>query len=150
MQPLPRGHRRGGLQAIRHQRRDVLQLAQAIRTDEAGPRQATQVAAERERSAEEVGGESVAAQGGAPRGVTWKLLSPARKPKAVQQVQDKMELSERRACSVPEQPRMTQRYKPKQPDKDKALVAAMRRLAGKHPRYGYRFITAELRQESWQ
>ena len=61
-----------------------------------------------------------------------------------------MELSERRACSVLEQLRMTQRYKPKQADKDKVLVAAMKRLAKKHPRYGYRFITAKLRQEGWQ
>jgi len=45
---------------------------------------------------------------------------------------------------------MTQRYKIKQPDRDKPLVAAMKRLAGKHPRYGYRFITAKLRQDGWQ
>jgi transposase InsO family protein len=45
---------------------------------------------------------------------------------------------------------MTQRYDPKQPDKDKPLIAAMKRLAGKHKRYGYRFITAKLRQEGWQ
>ena len=44
---------------------------------------------------------------------------------------------------------MTQRYEPKQPDKDKPLVAAMKRLANKHPRYGYRFITAKLRQQGW-
>jgi transposase InsO family protein len=68
----------------------------------------------------------------------------------VKKVEDKMELSERRACEVLEQPRMTQRYEVKQPDKDKALTADMRRLAGRHPRYGYRFITAKLRQEGWQ
>jgi len=45
---------------------------------------------------------------------------------------------------------MTQRYKPKQPDKDKVLVVAMKRLAKKYPRYGYRFITAKLRQEGWR
>ena len=61
-----------------------------------------------------------------------------------------MRLSERRACNVLEQPRMTQRYEPKQPDRDKALVSAMKRLAGRHPRYGYRFITAKLRQDGWQ
>jgi len=61
-----------------------------------------------------------------------------------------MELSERRACDVLQQPRMTQRYKPKQPDRDKLLVAAMKRFAGKYPRYGYRFITAKLRQDGWQ
>lgn len=61
-----------------------------------------------------------------------------------------MELSERRACRTLEQPRMTQRYEVKQPDRDKPLIAAMKRLAGKHTRYGYRFITAKLRQEGWQ
>ena len=61
-----------------------------------------------------------------------------------------MLLSERRACEVLEQPRMTQRYEPKQPDKDKILIADMRRLAGKYPYYGYRFITAKLRQDGWQ
>jgi putative transposase len=64
-------------------------------------------------------------------------------------VQQKMELSERRACDVLEQPRMTQRYKPRHPDRDKPLIAAMKRLAGRHTRYGYRFITAKLRQEGW-
>jgi len=64
-----------------------------------------------------------------------------------------MELSERRACDVLEQPRMTQRYKPKSAaggDRDKPLLAAIKQLAKKHPRYGYRFITAKLRQDGWQ
>jgi putative transposase len=60
-----------------------------------------------------------------------------------------MKLSQRRACEALEQPRMTQRYEPKQPDKDKLLIADMKRLAGKYPRYGYRFITAKLRQAGW-
>ena len=45
---------------------------------------------------------------------------------------------------------MTQRYETKQSDKDKALTADIIRLAGKHKRYGYRMITAKLRQEGWQ
>jgi putative transposase len=61
-----------------------------------------------------------------------------------------MDLSERRACDVVGQPRMTQRYEPQQPDKDKILTADIKRLAGKYPRYGYRFITAKLRQEGWR
>jgi transposase InsO family protein len=61
-----------------------------------------------------------------------------------------MELSERRACDVIGQPRMTQRYEPKWPDKDKILTADIKRLAGKYPRYGYRFITAKLHQEGWR
>ena len=47
------------------------------------------------------------------------------------------------------QPRATQRYRATQPDKDKPLVEAMKRLARKYPRYGYRLITAKLRQEGW-
>ena len=60
-----------------------------------------------------------------------------------------MDISERRACEVISQPRMTQRYEPKQPDKDKALTAQIIRLAKKHKRYGYRMITAKLRQDNW-
>jgi len=60
-----------------------------------------------------------------------------------------MDVSERRACEVISQPRMTQRYEPKQPDKDKALTAEIIRLAKKYKRYGYRMITAKLRQDDW-
>ena len=44
---------------------------------------------------------------------------------------------------------MTQRYKRKPPDKDKALTAEINKLAKKHKRYGYRMITAKLRQDGW-
>ena len=60
-----------------------------------------------------------------------------------------MEVSERRACKVISQPRMTQRYKTKQPDKDKALTAEINKLAKRYKRYGYRMITAKLRQDGW-
>ena len=60
-----------------------------------------------------------------------------------------MDVSERRACQVISQPRMTQRYKTKQPDKDKALTTEIKKLAKRHKRYGYRMITAKLRQQGW-
>lgn len=60
-----------------------------------------------------------------------------------------MLVSERRACKVLNQPRMTQRYKTKQLDRDKVLTAEIKQLAKKHKRYGYRMITAKLRQEGW-
>jgi putative transposase len=60
-----------------------------------------------------------------------------------------MNVSERRACKVISQPRMTQRYRPKQPDKDKALTVEIRKLANRHKRYGYRMVTAKLRQKGW-
>jgi putative transposase len=64
-------------------------------------------------------------------------------------VTQRLEVSQRRACQVLSQPRGTQRYQPRRMDEDKALVAAMKRLSGAHPRYGYRRITALLRAEGW-
>jgi transposase InsO family protein len=58
-----------------------------------------------------------------------------------------MDVSERRACKVISQPRMTHRYKPTRPDKDKALTTEIRKLANRHKRYGYRMVTAKLRDE---
>ena len=60
-----------------------------------------------------------------------------------------MGVSERRACKVIGLSRMTQRYKTKQPNRDKALTAEIKKLAGRHKRYGYRMITAKLREDNW-
>jgi len=60
-----------------------------------------------------------------------------------------MELSQRRACKSLSQPRATQRYHLRLPDKDKALVKQIRQLAHKYRRYGYRRITALLRADGW-
>jgi len=60
-------------------------------------------------------------------------------------------VSERRACEILGQPRSTQRYQAKEVSEDaKKLVARMHELVRKYPRYGYRFITAKLRQEGWR
>ena len=48
------------------------------------------------------------------------------------------------------QPRSSQRYTAKVPDDEPVLVKRIFELVRKHPRYGYRFITAKLRQEGWQ
>ena len=47
------------------------------------------------------------------------------------------------------QHRSTQRYKPRQLEKDKPLIRDILRLSLKHPRYGYRRITILLREEDW-
>ena len=44
---------------------------------------------------------------------------------------------------------MTQRYKTKQPNRDRALTAEIKKLAKRHKRYGYRMVTAKLRQDNW-
>jgi len=64
-------------------------------------------------------------------------------------IQETLDVSERRACKVIGQSRMTQRYEPKQPNRDRALTNEIKTLAGKHKRYGYRMITAKLRQSGW-
>jgi transposase InsO family protein len=62
-------------------------------------------------------------------------------------VREKLTVSERRACRVIGQPRSSQRYTGIKMDKDKALLAEILKLSGKHPRYGYRRIWALLRRE---
>jgi putative transposase len=42
-----------------------------------------------------------------------------------------------------------QRYRPVRADRDRALVAAIYSQVAKHPRYGYRLISAELHAENW-
>jgi len=65
-------------------------------------------------------------------------------------LQDRLEMSERRACEVTGQPRSTQRYDPKLNDDERHLVARMHELVGEHPRFGYRRIAALLRGEGFR
>jgi putative transposase len=59
-------------------------------------------------------------------------------------------LSERRACQLVNQPRGTQRYQPTQRDDEDALTRAIIALASQYGRYGYRRITAVLREAGWR
>jgi len=61
-----------------------------------------------------------------------------------------MTVSERRACAVIGQPRATQRRRLLVRDDEEALTAAVVRLATLYGRYGYRRITALLRDEGWR
>jgi len=68
----------------------------------------------------------------------------------VKQVCQELSVSERRACKVLDQARSTQRLNPYIPDDEPQLVAEIIELAEKYGRYGYRRITALLRQNGWQ
>ncbi len=59
-------------------------------------------------------------------------------------------MTERRACQVLGQPRSTQRYEPLVANDEGPLTAAIIGLAGQYGRYGYRRVTALLRNEGWQ
>jgi len=77
------------------------------------------------------------------------MLSPTRRRDAVDQVERRLAVSQRRACRTLGQARSTQRYRPQRPDRDRALVKRMLGLVRRHPRYGYRRVTALLRGEGW-
>jgi putative transposase len=78
------------------------------------------------------------------------MVSPTRRREAVEQLEAGFETSERRACQVVNQPRGTQRYRPKTKAIDVALVGRMHELVRLHPRYGYRRMWALLRGEGWR
>jgi putative transposase len=67
----------------------------------------------------------------------------------VKQVIDAMDVSERRACRVLQQPRATQRYKKEAPEDEDLLRGKVIELASQYGRYGYRRVTALLRNQGW-
>ena len=64
-------------------------------------------------------------------------------------MQDVIGVSERRACRVVGQRRSTQRKPARIRSDEKPLTAAIIRLAEQYGRYGYRRITALLRNDGW-
>jgi transposase InsO family protein len=77
-------------------------------------------------------------------------LSLSRRRKVILKVQDKLDVSQRRACKVLGQPRKAQRVIPNITDEEARLVARIVELATQYGRYGYRRITAMLKQDGWQ
>jgi len=78
-----------------------------------------------------------------------KLLSPARRRRAVEHLQGSFCVSERRACQVVEQPRSSQRHASTKVCGDTTLVQRIVALSRENPRYGYRRVCALLRREGW-
>ena len=77
------------------------------------------------------------------------MISPDRRREAVKQVKEVLEVSERRACRVIGQPRSTQRYDKRVPDDEHILREQVLQLASEYGRYGYRRVTAMLRNQGW-
>lgn len=77
------------------------------------------------------------------------MISPDRKRKAVKQAVAALEVSERRACRVMGQHRSTQRYPKRTPGDEVVLTERIIELASEYGRYGYRRVTALLRNEGW-
>jgi putative transposase len=68
----------------------------------------------------------------------------------IRHVTQSLSVSERRACQVLGQYRTTQRYLPHISIEAEELTNRIIELASKYGRYGYRRITALLKQENWQ
>ena len=78
------------------------------------------------------------------------MVSPSRRRDAVARVRGCLGVSERRACRVVGHLRTTERYRPLERSQESLLTTAVVRLASQFGRYGYRRITALLRQEGWR
>ena len=80
----------------------------------------------------------------------WKkVISPDRKRQAIKQVVGVLDVSERKACRVLGQHRSTQRYDKRVADDEIVLTERVIELASQYGRYGYRRVTALLRNEGW-
>lgn len=78
------------------------------------------------------------------------MVSPAVQRATVEDLVRRGKCSERRACQLVGLARSTRRYANRaRPDEEK-LRKAVRALANRHRRYGYRYITALLRKKGWQ
>jgi putative transposase len=64
-------------------------------------------------------------------------------------LQERLSVSERRACRITGQHRSTQRHRSRRSDRDDGLRGRLRELSREHPRWGYRRAWAFLRCEGW-
>jgi len=62
-------------------------------------------------------------------------------------LQERLGISQRRACQIVGQHRSTQRHRPEHVDPDQALRRSLREFARRHPRWGYRRAHAVLYRE---
>ncbi len=77
-------------------------------------------------------------------------MSPSRRRRGVLVLQDRLGLSERRACQIAGQHRSTQRRVPLRAPEDAALRARLRKVSRDRPRWGYRRAHATLLGEGWE
>src|SRR6516164_393310 len=145
----PQEHR-PGLQRGRDHPTNLLPLAERVRRAETGTGATAQSAGEREQSSASSGDRAVTGEASSAGRGLGKLLSPERRRCAVQHAREQHRLSERRACRLLGQWRGTQRYRVVQREEEDELTGAILQLASAYGRYGYRRITALLREAGWE
>ena len=77
------------------------------------------------------------------------MVGPARKREVVAHVCQRLKANERRACRTLGQARSSQRYRTKPRKDDARLTAAIRRIAMRETRAGYRGVRRHLVCEGW-
>ncbi len=77
------------------------------------------------------------------------MVSPPQRRRAVEMLQERLGVSQRRACAIAGQHRSAQRYEPAALDPDRDLRAELREFAKNHSRWGYRRAHAVLQRGGW-
>ena len=78
------------------------------------------------------------------------MVSPQRRRRAVLMLQDRLGISERRACRFVGQHRSTQRHQAPVARDDQALRSELRKISRKRPRWGYRRAHQLLLEQGWR
>src|SRR5919202_2471071 len=139
----------GGDPRDRRDGSDVLPLAAGVRGAEVRPGQAAEGPGSGERAAAQSHRRPHPRQADPGRGRPGKLLGPARRRACIEHVRRTLSVSERRACAALGQHRSTQRKAPRGRDDEGRLTADIIELARQYGRYGYRKVTALLRDAGW-
>lgn len=77
-------------------------------------------------------------------------MTPSQQRAAADYLTDEYRISQRHAARVLKRARSSLRYQPRQRSGEEALVKAIRRLARRHPRFGYKRVHALLCREGWR
>src|SRR4051794_18668169 len=144
------GHAGGGCGALdRRHRGHVLSLASGVWRAKVEPGQAHEGAGDREPAPAQGDRGPHPRQADPARGRAGRLLSPARRRACVEHIRSVPTISERRACRALGQHRSAQRKTPRGREDEEALAADLIERARQYGRYGYRKITALLRDAGW-
>jgi transposase InsO family protein len=78
------------------------------------------------------------------------VVTPDQQRAAADYLSEQYRVSQRRACRIMGRSRSTLRYRRSHRSDEPALTREMKRLARRHPRYGYRRIHAMLARKGWE
>jgi putative transposase len=78
------------------------------------------------------------------------VVNPNQQRSAAAYLGERYGISQRRACRVLGRSRSTLRYRGSHRGDEPALTRAIKKLARRHPRYGYRMIHARLARQGWE